>query len=124
MQRFAKKNLRNTIVLKSQFYAKMDRGVRCYIPHNRKRIEVVYSFVKMRPESGLPDFSWYTLPKRGNNNFKNSHKINQMSIKYSNIFHCKTQKITKICFFGMKIYHPAILARFSTKLVLLQMKII
>jgi hypothetical protein len=36
--------------------------------------------------------------------------IDQMAIKYTNIFRRKTlQKIAKICIFGLKIYHLATL---------------
>jgi hypothetical protein len=55
-------------------------------------------------DSGLPDFSWYKKPK----NIPNSHKIYQMAarytkidnmaIKYTNIFHCKTLQNLPIFF--------------------------
>jgi hypothetical protein len=50
-------------------------------------------------QTGLPDFSWYSIPKWGKYTIKytkwpqhllNGHKIDQMAIKYTNIFHCKT----------------------------------
>jgi hypothetical protein len=52
--------------------------------------------------AGLPDFSWYNIPKRGKiyqitikytkwpQNIPNCRKVDPMAIKYSNIFHCKT----------------------------------
>jgi hypothetical protein len=41
-------------------------------------------------------------------NVPNGRKIDEMSIKYTNIFHCKTrQKFTQIAIFGLKIYHLA-----------------
>jgi hypothetical protein len=52
--------------------------------------------------AGLPDLSWYKIPKRGKiyqitpkyykwlKNRPNGRKIDQMSIKYTNILHCKT----------------------------------
>jgi hypothetical protein len=41
---------------------------------------------------GLPDFSWYNLPKRvkmyqNRGNMPNGMKIDQTDIKYANIFH-------------------------------------
>jgi hypothetical protein len=62
--------------------------------------------------SGLPDFSWSKLTKRGKvfqiitkytkwpKNISNGHKIDQMVIKYTKIFHSKTlQNLPKFCFF-------------------------
>jgi hypothetical protein len=55
-----------------------------------------------QPESGLPDFSWYNIPKwekiyqmttkytQWPQNILNCRKIDQMAIKYTNFFHCKT----------------------------------
>jgi hypothetical protein len=55
-----------------------------------------------QPTPGLPDFYWYNIPRSGKN-IPNYHKIYQMAIKtphgrniyemsinYTNIFHCKT----------------------------------
>jgi hypothetical protein len=50
---------------------------------------------------GLPDFSWYMIPKPGINdnkctkspqNISNGRKIDQMVFKYTKIFHSKTLK--------------------------------
>jgi hypothetical protein len=56
------------------------------------------------PGAGLPDFSWYSIPKRWKYTkwpqnipkchkiYQNVRKIYQMSIKFTSIFHCKTLK--------------------------------
>jgi hypothetical protein len=54
---------------------------------------------------GLPDLSWYNIPKRGNMyqiatkrplSIPNGCKIDRMYIKYANLFHSKTlQKFTQ-----------------------------
>jgi hypothetical protein len=70
-----------------------------------------------RPQlrSGLPDFSWYNIPKRGKYNklllnIPNGHKIYQIALKYTNNFHRKPLlKFTQIAIFGQKIYHLATL---------------
>jgi hypothetical protein len=55
--------------------------------------------------AGLPDFSWYKIPKREKyikwlQNVPNGRKIDQMAIKYTNIFHCKTlQNLPKLGLF-------------------------
>jgi hypothetical protein len=53
-------------------------------------------------KSGLPDFSWCNIPKREKytkitikctklpQNIPNDHILNQMAIKYTNIFNCQT----------------------------------
>jgi hypothetical protein len=38
--------------------------------------------------AGLPNFSWYNMPKRGKT-LPDDHKIYHMSIQYANIFHSK-----------------------------------
>jgi hypothetical protein len=61
--------------------------------------------------AGLPDFSWYNIPKRGKiyqmttkytkwpKNVSNGRNIDQMDIKYTNIFHYKTlQNLPKLGF--------------------------
>jgi hypothetical protein len=67
------------------------------------KLEKAAAYVR-NSESGLPDFSWYKIPKRGGNmpndhkicipkwpqNISNGRKIDQMVIKYTKIFHCKT----------------------------------
>jgi hypothetical protein len=66
-------------------------------------------------ESGLPDFSWSNIPKRGKiyqitiqftkwqRNIPNGRKIDQMASKYTNIFHCKSPpKYTQIGIYGFK----------------------
>jgi hypothetical protein len=71
--------------------------------------EFVFQILSIR--SGLPDFSWYNVPKRGKiyqiiikysewlQNIQNCRKIDQMAIKYTNIFHCKTlQSLPKLEF--------------------------
>jgi hypothetical protein len=43
-------------------------------------------------------------------NMPNGSKIDQMAMKYTSIFHCQTlQNLPKLGFFGLKIYHLAIL---------------
>jgi hypothetical protein len=49
--------------------------------------------------SGLPDLSWYMIPK--------GHKISKMADKYINIFQSK--KITQIGMFWLQINHLATL---------------
>jgi hypothetical protein len=78
------------------------------------RTEPLFSREKLFSESrcnsrhslpaGLPDFSWYKIPKRGKIyqittnrtkcqwNITKDRKMDQVSIKYTNIFHCKTLK--------------------------------
>jgi hypothetical protein len=64
---------------------------------------------RIRP--GLPDFSWYNKPKRGNiyqiiikytkcqQNVPNGRKIDQMAIIYTKIFHCNSlQNLAKVGF--------------------------
>jgi hypothetical protein len=76
-------------------------------------------------DHGLPDFSWYNMPKRKkiyqitmkytkwSQNIPNGRKIDQMSITYSNIFHCKTiQNFTQIWFENMPSGNPASWANF------------
>jgi hypothetical protein len=65
-------------------------------------------------QSGLPDLSWHNKPKRGNNHkiyrittkfvgIPNGRKIDQMAIKYTNIFHRKTlQNLPKFGFLVLK----------------------
>jgi hypothetical protein len=69
-------------------------------------------------KSGLPDFSWCNIPKRGKsipNNLKMypmatkytihiaTQYVDQMDIKYTNIFHCKAlQNLPKSRIFGLK----------------------
>jgi hypothetical protein len=36
----------------------------------------------IHPTPGLPDFSWYKIPKTGKN-IPNGHKIYQMAIKFT-----------------------------------------
>jgi hypothetical protein len=61
--------------------------------------------------AGLPDFSWYKIPKWGKmyqvttkynkwaQHILNGRKIDQMVIKYTNIFLCKTlQNLPKLGF--------------------------
>jgi hypothetical protein len=59
--------------------------------------------------SGLPELSWYNLPKREKmyQYTPNGRKIDQMAIKYTNIFHCKT--LLKLPKFGQKMCHLATL---------------
>jgi hypothetical protein len=64
-----------------------------------------------RTWSGLPDFSWYSTPKRGKytkmttkckklpQNIRNGSKIDQISIKFTHTFRCKTlQNLPKLVF--------------------------
>jgi hypothetical protein len=56
------------------------------------------------PWPGLPEFSWHNIPKGGKYTklpqhipivykiIPNGRKIYQMSVKYTNIFHCKTHQ--------------------------------
>jgi hypothetical protein len=37
---------------------------------------------KCSPKSGLPDFSWYNVPKRGDGDAPNDHKLYQIGITY------------------------------------------
>jgi hypothetical protein len=66
--------------------------------------------------AGLPDFSWYLVPKPENvpNYYEISQvsvKIFQMAIKYINIFQSKElPKFNLIGIFGLKINHLATLA--------------
>jgi hypothetical protein len=72
-------------------------------------------------QSGLPDFSWYKIPKWGKytkwpQNIPNGHKtfpmtvkLDQMVIKHAKIFHCKTlQNLPKLVFVVWKqtIWQP------------------
>jgi hypothetical protein len=76
--------------------------------------------------TGLPDFSWYQNTKTGkyipNGRIiyvPTVHKIYQMSIKYTNIFHCKTlQNLPKFELFGLKIYRLATLLFNSLLLII------
>jgi hypothetical protein len=65
--------------------------------------------------AGLPDFSWFKIPKRGEIyqmitkytnwplNISNGRKIgNKLVIKYTKIFHCKTPKIYPNWGFGFE----------------------
>jgi hypothetical protein len=62
-------------------------------------------------EAGLPDFCWFKIPKRGEIyqvttkytklplNISNGRKTDQMVIKMTKIFHCKTlQNLPKLGF--------------------------
>jgi hypothetical protein len=72
-------------------------------------------------KSGLPDFSWYKVPKRKNIpychklyqmsiNLTKDCKMDQVSIKSTNFFQCKTlQNLPKFGFFGLKTNHLATL---------------
>jgi hypothetical protein len=74
-------------------------------------------------ESGLPDFSWYIIPKqekmyqmnakctKWSQNIPKVRKILQMDIKYINILQSMygTPKFTQIGIFGLKINHLATL---------------
>jgi hypothetical protein len=84
--------------------------------------------------AGLPDFSWYKQTKTGKRyqnghkiyqkatkytrwpqnthtrwpqNIPNGSKIDELSIKFTNIFHCKKSKITQTRIFGLKICIPS-----------------
>jgi hypothetical protein len=63
-------------------------------------------------QSGLPDFSWYSIPKwgeiyhmarkytKGPENIPNGSKIDHMARKYTDSFHSKTlQNVPKFGFF-------------------------
>jgi hypothetical protein len=67
----------------------------------------------------LPDFSWYNIPKLGKmyqitikypkwpQNIPNDLKIDQMAIKYANIFPLQgPPKFTQTCIFGLKSGSP------------------
>jgi hypothetical protein len=56
---------------------------------------------------GLPDFSWYNIPKTGiPTDLPNVHKTYQMAIKYTNIFHFKIlQNLPKLGFLVLEIFH-------------------
>jgi hypothetical protein len=72
---------------------------------------------------GWTDFSWYNIPKWGKiyqsttkytkstENIPNARKIDQMSTKYINIFHCKTLLNLTDCGLFLKINHLATLFR-------------
>jgi hypothetical protein len=50
--------------------------------------------------SGLPDCSWYNIPKRGKytklvHNIPNGSKMDQMARKFAVIFHSMTKKINQ-----------------------------
>jgi hypothetical protein len=78
---------------------------------------------KKKKKAGMPDFSWYNIPKREKytklpQKIPNVHlkyakrlKIDPISIKYTNSFNCKTlQKLPKFgIFFGLKTDHLATL---------------
>jgi hypothetical protein len=62
----------------------------------REEKSVTIPFLKVGPgiiqllTPGLPDFSWYVIPKpekctKSTQNVPNSHKISQMTIKISNV---------------------------------------
>jgi hypothetical protein len=52
---------------------------------------------------GLPDFSWSKIPKRGKIYQITTKYIDQMVIKYTKIFHCKTpQNLPKLGFLVWK----------------------
>jgi hypothetical protein len=76
---------------------------------------------RFQDSTGLPDFSWYILPKREKfyqyttkdtqclSNISNGCKMDQTSMKYSKIFHCKTlQKLPQFWFLVWKytIWQP------------------
>jgi hypothetical protein len=67
-------------------------------------------------EPGLPDFSWFNVPKLEKMDkitvqyikfpqiVPTSRKTEQIAIKYTNIFHCKTpQNLPKLGFLVLKI---------------------
>jgi hypothetical protein len=58
--------------------------------------------------TGLPDYSWYNVPKKRENTPKD-HKIYQMfvAIKYKKISTSRPSKCIKIGIFGMKISIPS-----------------
>jgi hypothetical protein len=92
--------------------------------HSRMKNFFSYYFISfkltIKSESRLPDSSWYNIPKCETipNNLKmarwpqrtpNDSKIDQMAIKYTNIFHCKTlQNWPKLLFLVWKyaIWQP------------------
>jgi hypothetical protein len=68
-----------------------------------------FFFPCVRKGAGLPDFSWFNIPKQALMYPKQS-KMYQNGGKYTNVFHCKTlPKCTQIGIFVLKIYHLAIL---------------
>jgi hypothetical protein len=82
-----------------------------------------YVYIRTGPRPRLPDFSWYSIPNRGNIKFAsiipNGHKIDQMSIKHINIFYCKTlQNLPEWGFFGQKIYLLATLPQTTILFIL------
>jgi hypothetical protein len=83
--------------------SRSDEICRIIVPPNRS------------PKAGLPDLSWYIIPKREKYtkisiNRPNGHKRDQMTIKYANMSHCKSlQNLPKLGYFGLKICHLATL---------------
>jgi hypothetical protein len=85
--------------------------------------------------SGMPDFPWYKIPKRGKN-IPIDHKIYQIAVKYTNwpqsrpngqkIYqHLPLQdppKFTLSGIFGLKIYHLATLRLIAKYFFFLQTK--
>jgi hypothetical protein len=73
-----------------------------------------------RLDSGLPDSSWYTIPKQNKiylitikdtkspQKIPNGRKVDQMAIKCTNNFHCKDPpKFTQTGILGLKTNHLA-----------------
>jgi hypothetical protein len=77
--------------------------------------------------TGLPDFSWYNIPKRGKiyqitikipngKKLPYCRKIDQMAIKCTSNFHCKTlQNLPKLVFLVCKqtIWQPWIVGMYT-----------
>jgi hypothetical protein len=84
-----------------------------WIENSRANILWKNAFLALVSNPGLPDFSWYNLPTGEKctrlphyiRNGHNTYQIDQMSIKYNNIFHCNAlQNFTQIAIFVLNIY--------------------
>jgi hypothetical protein len=82
-------------------------------PNNKKAHEPATARRKSALIAGLPDFSYQNDNKiyQCHIIYENDSKIDQMAIKFANIFHCKAlQNLPKLGFFYLKKYHLATLS--------------
>jgi hypothetical protein len=90
-----------------------------YVP--RFKNHVCHALLIWQYGTGLPDFAWYKIPKRGKmyqittnftkcpQNRTKDRKMDQVSMKYTIVFHCKTlQNLPKFGYFVLKqtIWQP------------------
>jgi hypothetical protein len=106
---FREKKLRDTFLTAWFSWAQ-------YTQAGKRKREKSFEYKKTDSFQGCQIFPWYnTYTKSGKNtkwaqNISAGHKIHQMSIKYTNIFLCKTlTKFTQIAIFGRKTHHLATL---------------